>query len=261
MAMPKKSVSRYQNPLDLYLSSESDDYDHFAFLARQFKAEPFDANGFKTELVAKLNKYSYGRKQHEGDGKTFHEILTDAGALDILLEPSMLSELRRCILMKNIGARDRELQRGKKAFDGTTLHDHNKEAKQIIRELNLTEQISDKYKNFVDFEKLWDEMDRQYRRHLRFILSSTKYRASRSVFLTGRVPDKRTTKPKNEDVATKVAIYRTLQQKLQTHDAKTTGLSDRVLRQLAELVFAASTAQSPSDGQNLYRAAKRASRP
>lgn len=255
--MVKKTGSTYQNPLDLYLNSEPDDYDHLAILARRLLDEPFDANCAKTELVAKLKKFEYLRKQHKGHGKTFHEILTDASALDTLLEPSMLCELRKCMLLKKIGARDRELQHEKKAVDGKTLRDHDKEAKQIVRDLTLTEQIGDKYKNFVDFEKLWDELDRRYRRHLRFILSSTKYRASRSVLLTGQAPGKRPTKPKDEDVATKVALYSTLRQKLQTHEAERMGLSDRVLRQLAELIFVSSNVH-PSDGQNLYRAVKRA---
>ena len=139
------------------------------------------------------------------------------------------------MLLKKIAARDLELKRQNKAFDGTTLRDHNKEAKQIMRVLILTEQLSEKYKDFVDFEKLWEELNRRWRRHLRFILSSTKYRASRSVFLTGQASPKRTIKPENEDVATKVALYETLKQRLQTHETKKKGLSKRVLCRLAEL--------------------------
>ena len=51
-----------------------------------------------TRMVSKPNywqsstEYRYVHKQHEGGGKTFCEILTDAGALDIFLGPSMLSE-------------------------------------------------------------------------------------------------------------------------------------------------------------------------
>lgn len=255
--MPKKAVSTYQNPLDLYLNTEPDDFDHLAILARRLLDEPFDANRAKTELVAKLQKFGYLRNHHEGQGKSFHEILTDAGVLDMLLEPSTLWELQKCMLLKTIGARDRELQREKKAVDGKTLRDHDKEARQIERDWTRTEQIGHKYKNFVDFEKLWDELDRRYRRHMRIILSSTKYKASRSVLLTGLAPGKRPTKPKDEDVATKVALYSTLRQKLQTQEAERMGLSDRVLLQLAELIFASADVR-PGDGQSLYRAVKRA---
>lgn len=90
-------------------------------------AEPFDEDAFRAELEAKLKRLHYRRLT--GDGKTFHEILTDAGVLTVLLESSMLRQLWKCILPKKIAQLDRQLEDENKAVDGQALRFHIKQAK------------------------------------------------------------------------------------------------------------------------------------
>ncbi len=63
--------------------------------------------------------------------------------------------------------------------------------------------------------------------------------------------------PRDEDLATKKAIYSTLKQKLQTQKTRKKGIFDVFLRQLAELVWAHRDVQDLTNGQALYRALKR----
>jgi hypothetical protein len=106
-------------------------------------------------------------------------------------------------------------------------------------------------------EKLSEKLESQYRKHMRTLLISTKYRVSRAVLLSGRSLEELRHSPRDEDVATKLAIYRTLKQKLQTKATKRRGIFDIFLCQLAELVWAPRDVANLTDGQALYRALKR----
>jgi hypothetical protein len=255
--MVKKTVSTYQNPLDWFLDTDRDDYDNLTVLARRFRAEPFDADSFRSELVAKLQRLKYQRVTNQrrklpADERTFYEILTDAGVLETLLQPSTLGDLWKCLLLKRIANRDRELEHEKKAVDGNELRFHSGQARQIWRDLGAIEEIVERHNARDEAEKLYEKLNSQLRKHMRILLISTKYRVPRTVLLSGRPLKERRHNPKDENVATKVAIYRTLKEKLQTKATRKKGVFDIFLCQLAELVWAPRDVQKLTTGQTLY---------
>lgn len=243
--MATNAVSTYQHPLDSFLEADPCEYDNLEALARKFAAEPFDECAFRADLVAKLTKFSYQPERLTGNEQTFHEILTQAGVLDLLLESSTLRELRKGILLKKIAERDRELQREKKAFDGETLRFHNDQAKQIWKDLGAFETLFDKY-NAQDEapHRLYEKLNSQGRKHLLTRLMSKKYRTSRDVLLEGR----------DEDLASKKAIVSTLTRKIQTQKNRRRGIFDIFLCQLAELIVAPPDAKDLPNGYDLNKA-------
>jgi len=254
--MPKKSIKAYRNPLNRLLDSDEDNDSGLAFLARRF-AERFDAVSFRTGLIAKLKKHKYQPEKLKGNEKTFYEFLTNVGVLDVLLQDETLHELWQCNLLKKIVQRDRELEVEDKAVDGQPLRDLKKEERRLRKDLDAIGEIAQRNDVREEAERLCEKLDRRYRRLLVLLLISTKYKGARAELLSGRMQEKPGGGPKDEDVATKKAIYLTLKQKLQTKAARSNGLFDRLLCQLAELIWASSDVVSLSDGQNLYRAVRR----
>jgi hypothetical protein len=252
--MVKKTVSTYQNPLDWFLDTDPDDYDNLTLLARRFRAEQFNEDSFRTELVAKLESLKYQSARLTGGEKTFHETLSEAGVLNLLLESSTLRDLWKCTLLNKIAERDRELQREKKAVDGQTLRFHIKQAKRIWKDLGDLEEIFERYNARDEAPvRFYEKLNSQFRDHMRVYLTSTKYRGSRAVLLSGRPLKERRHNPRDEGVWTKLAIYRTLKRKLQTKAAKRRGIFDIFLCQLAELIFSPRDVKNLSNGQALYR--------
>jgi hypothetical protein len=256
-AMAKKTVSESQTTLDWLLNTGSDDQDNLTLLAREIAKGPPDVDSFRKDLEAKLARLRYMRGD-TGYGKTFHDILTDAKVLNVLLHDEVLQELSRWCLLGEIARRGRELEREKKAVDGESLHELNKRANQMLRDLISMEAISDRYDLPDEMEKPSKKLGRRYTDLVKLILAFSKDRMPRYVLFSGETAGTQDKKPKNEDVATKVRIYRTLQQKLQTPETKKNGVTDRVLLQLAELVFAPPNVQSLPVGKALYEAARRA---
>jgi hypothetical protein len=251
--MVKKTVSTYQNPLDWFLDTDPEDYGHLTILARTFAAQQFDEDSFRTELVAKLKRLKYQPARLTGDEKTFHETLSEAGVLNLLLESSTLRELWMCTLLKKIVERDRELEHEKKAVDGQTLRFHSKQARQIRKDLGAIAEIAERYDARDEAEKLSEELHSQFCDHMRILLISTTYRTPRGELLSGRPIEELRNKPRDEDRATQLAIYRTLKRKLQTKAAKRRGIFDIFLCQLAELIFSPRDVKNLSNGQALYR--------
>lgn len=252
--MTRKSIAGSRNPLNSYLDSNEDD-DGLTFIARQF-AEQFDVVSFRIGLVAKLKRVKYqpgGLKRNE---KTFHQVLTNVGVLDALLQEKTLYELGQCTLLKKIVQRARELNENDKAVDGQPLWDLRRKERQLFKDLLSIEEIVERNSSREEAEKLYEGLERKYRRLIRLLLISTKYKGSRADLLSGGIKETLSNKPRDEDVATKVAIYRVLRHELQTKTTKK-GLSDSLLRQLAELVWAPSDVVDLSDGTALYRALRR----
>jgi hypothetical protein len=251
--MVKKTVLKYPNPLDWFLNTEPDDHDNLTVLAKRYAAEPFDVDSFRTELVAKLKRLKYQPAKLTGNEKTFYDTLAEAGALDVLLQASTLRELWRCMLLKKIAQRDRQLERENKDADGRELRFHTKQASQIWKDLGAIAEIVKRYSARDEAEKLSKKLEAQYRKHVRILLSSKKYRIPRDVLLSGRTRKELRHRPRDEDLATKKAIYRTLKNKLQTQATKRKGVFDIFLCQLAELVWAPHDVKKLSNGGNLYR--------
>jgi hypothetical protein len=254
--MAKKSIKAYTNPLNLFLNSDEDCASGLAFLARYF-AETFDPISFRTELIAKLKKHKYQPAKPKGNEKTFHEILKNVGVLDVLLEDDTLRELWQCTLLKTIVQRQRELDEEDKAVDGQSLRDLRKQERQLFKDLCSIEVVAERNDARDEAEKLYEKLERRYHRMMRLLLISTRYQGSRSELLSGEIQHKPGGGPKDEDVAIKIAIYRTLKQRLQNNSTRRKGLFIIVLCQLAERIWSTSDSFDSSDGNNLYRAVRR----
>jgi|BogFormECP03_OM2_1039629.scaffolds.fasta_scaffold02904_1 hypothetical protein len=254
--MTKKSIKGYTNPLNLFLSSDEDCASGLAFIARYF-AQTFDLISFRTELIAKLKKHKYQPANRKGNEKTFHEILATVGVPDVLLKDNTLHELWQCTLLKTIVQRHRELNEECRAVDGQSLRDLRKQERQLFKDLRAIEVVAQRNDARGEAEKLYEKLERRYHRLMRLLLISTRYKGSRSELLSGEFQDKPGGGPKDEDVATKIAIYQTLEQRLQTKKAKNKGLFNILLCQLAEIIWASSDEINVSDGKNLYRAVRR----
>lgn len=254
--MTKKSITAYRNPLNRFLDSDEDCASGLEFIARHF-AEPFDPVSFQTRLIAKLKSHRYRPAVLKGNEKTFHEILTNAGVLDVLLQNESLYELWQCILLKKIVQHSRDLEKEHKAVDGQPLRDLMKKERQLSKDLTAIDEIARRYDFVKEAEELCKKLDRKYRDILILQLISTKYKGSRAELLSGGMEDKPSKNPRDEDVAAKRAIFRTLQNRLKTRKKGSKKLYTILLCQLAELIWAAPDSNALSNGINLYTHLKR----
>jgi hypothetical protein len=254
-AMTKKSISGHRNPVTSYLESNEDN-DGLAYIARRF-AEPFDAGSFRVGLVAKLKRFKYQPAKLKGNEKTFHQILTEVGVLDLLLRDETLFELWQCTLLKKIVQRAREFDENDQAADGQPLRDIRKKERQVYKDMLAIEEIADRNNSRKESVALHERLERKYIRLAILLLISTKYKGSRAELLSGRTEETFSKGPRDEDVATKRAIFHVLKERLQTKKTKKKGLFDILLCQVAELVWASSDAAVLSNGQSLYRDLKR----
>ncbi len=254
--MTKRSITAYRNPLNRFLDSDEDCASGLEFIARHF-AEPFDPFSFQTRLIAKLKSHRYRPAVLKGNEKTFHEVLTNAGVLDVLLQNESLYELWQCTFLKKIVQHARDLEKDHKAVDGQPLRELRKKERQLYKDLLAVELIADRNNSQEDAQRLHDGLERKYIRLAVLLMISTKYKGSRAELLSGRKEEKPFKNPRDEDVATKRAIFHALKERLQTKKTKKRGLFDIFLCQLAELVWAPADAVFLSDGQSLYRDLKR----
>ena len=254
--MPK-IVSKYQHPLDWFLAeSEFDDNTRLRVVARQYATEQFDADSFWRELKAKLEEFRYPQPSPREDKSTFYEILKSAGVLDVLSHRDTLRELWKCLLLEKIIARDRELETDRKASSGETLQFHKKEALQILDDLKAIDRIADKYDARSLTANFYKKVSRKFRRHV-YLAMESRHTGSRAELLGGRSKKRLAVAPRSEELATQVAIYRTLRNRLQSTKVKKKRISDIFLCQLSELIAAVPNIKKLSNGENLQKAVKR----
>jgi hypothetical protein len=258
--MAMRSVSTYRNPLDWFLDRNEDDYEtRLDFIARQFTKEPFDVAAFRGELVAKLLRLPY-LSPHSAVAapKTFHQILSDAGVLNVLLHSNTLRELWKCLLLRKIVARDRELEDKGMAVSGHPLKFHEQEARKIYKDLITIREITARYHAHELTHNLEEKLSQEFRNHIDLALHVLpKYQGSRAELLGGRPKSELSTEPRDEGLASQMATYRTLQPKLQNARTKKKGISGIFLCQLSELIGARPNVQSLNNGESLAKALNR----
>jgi hypothetical protein len=254
--MATKPASPYQNPLDRFLGRKEDDYEtRLDFIARQFAELPFDEGSFRRELEQKLKTFQYPQPNPRGDARTFHDILNSSGVLEILLHSDTLRELWKCLLLKKIIARDRELEKKGLAVSGHPLEFHERIAKQIYEHLGVIRDIAATYDAHELAQGLEEKIGQEFRKHMDIALHKMpKYQGSRAELLGGRSKKELPTKSWKEELVTQMEIYRTLKPKLQNTHTEKGGISGIFLCQLSELVSAAPDAVRLKNGQSLWRA-------
>lgn len=254
--MPK-TVSTYQHPLDWFLGqSEFDDDTRLRAVARQYATEQFDADSFWDDLTAKLKGFRYPQPNPGADKSTFYEILKNAGLLEVLLHRSTLRELWKCALLEKIVARDRKLESERKAGSGSTLRFHKRMARQILEHLNTIEDIAETYDAQDLTAKLYDRVSRDFRQHV-YLAMHSNHTGSRGELLGGRYKKQLAVMPRSEELATQIAIYRTLRNRFQNTNQDRKGISAIFLCQLSELIAAGPNIKKLSNGENLQKALKR----
>jgi hypothetical protein len=254
------SVSTYRSPLDWFLDRNEDDYEtRLDFIARQFAKQPFDVTAFRGELVAKLRRLPY-LSPHSAVAapKTFYQILSEAGVLKVLLHSDTLRELWKCLLLRKIVARDRELEDKGMAVSGHPLKFHEQEARKIYKDLITIREITARYHAHELTHDLEEKLSQEFRNHIDLALHvRSKYQGSRAELLGGRPKSELSTEPRDEGLASQMATYRTLQPKLQNARTEKKGISGIFLCQLSELIGAPPDVQSLNNGESLAKALTR----
>jgi hypothetical protein len=269
LRVPRGEDALTVNPLRRYLEGLDFGPDsRLAVLALAAAAEPFNLEQFHAELVAKLKRLKYPQPQPREKDKTFHNILVEAGRLGVLLRPSTLYELWQCLQLKKIIERDRKLELTDRSMPGFPVRFHQSLVEEISRHVQVVEALARRHGAEGRMEKYIEAVHRQLRDEARTFLLSARYKGAREELLSGRRtadPFARRGRrgsrgPRNEERAAQTTIYWVLKSKLQTKRSRDAGISDALLRQLAELVLADPAVKDLSDGEAIRRFIERLSR-
>lgn len=258
--MAKKPPSTYRNPLDWFLNQKEGDYEtRLDFIARQFAAQPFNVTAFRSELIAKLRRLPYlSPNSVVVAPTTFHQILKKARVLDVLLHPDTLRALWKCLLLKKIVARDRELDEKGLAVSDHPLKFHERMARKSYKDLVAIREIASTNDAHELTRDLEEKLSQEFRKHIDLALHKMpRYQGNRAELLVGRPHIELSTQPRDEERASQMATYRTLLPKLQNARTEKLGISGIFLCQLSELIGAPPDAQLLSDGQSLAKALTR----
>jgi hypothetical protein len=264
----------YQHPLNsyLYLSPDSG-----AFVL-EYPQQPFDAEQLRAGLSEKLNRLHYPQPAHEHleKGKTFAQILENAGVLPDLLSEDTLRELWKSLALKNVLERSRELSDKKQSVLGVPLKEHSRIVREIQKDIDTLKTIADKYElknTLLQLDKMSRKsMDELITIFLSGYLSGRRVHGRQLLIFTLPVPEwktnlprrgrrrlpkssapRRVPKPRIEDTRIQALIYQTLEQRLQNPTTYQNGIDDIFLCQLAELVWAPADVRQLSDGESLRR--------
>lgn len=252
----------YQNPLDWFLRRKEDDYEtRLDFVARQFAAQPFQATIFRSELIAKLRGLRYS-SPHSAlvTSKTFYQVLKEAGVLGKLLDRDTLENLWKCLLLKKIVERDRQLEETAIAVSGYPLKFHERMAKELFNSLFAIRAVAATYEAHELLQELDEKLSYEFRNHINLALHlRPRYQGSRAELLSGRPKKEISSEPRDEERASQMAIYRELEPKLLNQRTEKRGISSIFLCQLSELISAPPLTPGLrlSDGQTLQRALTR----
>ena len=258
--MATKPTSTYQNPLEWFLGQKEDDYEtQLDILARESALQSFNATAFQRELIEKLRALRYLSPHANALApKTFHQILKGARVLGVLLHRDTLRELWKCLLLKEIAANDSYLKTKRLAVSRRPLKFHQQMATQLYKCLLAIQEIAATFDAHELTRDLEEEIGQEFRKHIHLALHRwPKYQGSRAELLGGLPSEGLAIEPRDGDLASSMAIYRTLQPKLKNTRTERSGISGNFLCQLSELIGAHPGVQSLSNGESLARALKR----
>jgi hypothetical protein len=251
--------SSHQHPLDWFLKWVDDESEsRLAFLARQIAAQPFNADVFREELTAKLERLRYPQPDREqGIGKeTFYAILERADLLPLILQEDTLRALWKHRLLKDLFQRDSELKEKHLSVEGTPLREHRRRVRQVQRDLGTLERIADEYDLDRYMAESYEKMEGEILKARRPILTS-EYPGSKSELLLGRPAKELSSDVRSEDTVIQANIYLTLKQRLQTRETAIRDIYDIFLCQLSELIWARPDVRGLSNGETIRKMANR----
>jgi hypothetical protein len=255
---PKKTKSSpvtATSPLSAFLANIfEDDESRLASVTTQtVKAnQRTDLQPFCDELVAKLQRLQYPQppKRTERVKRTFYERLKTADCLEIVLRPSTLGELRNCLLIPEIIARDREVEQNNMSAVGYPVPFHRKlyrEAEE--RRLEIAELMT-KYGKTEWMTKYRLQVEHQFRENVKLVLLSTRYTGRRKELMSGQAAAKLKRDPRDESLAARIAMYWVLRTRLHGNDK----MSDQFIRQLTLLIEAKSDVKELGSDEPLRKA-------
>ena len=222
--------------------------------------EPLNAERFRKELIAKLQKFRYPQPAPSPEERTFHDILKNAGVLGVLLEPKTLRELWKSILLRKIVEHDRELERTGRWSTGKPVEFYKRMARETYKHLEQIQEIAETYDAQGLAEGLYDRVSRDFRNYVRVVIQFGRPSLDRAELLAGAPRKELPSKPTNEERSSDIAIYRTLETKLMNPRTQKKGISAIFTCQLSELVSARPDITGLSNGDSLYRAVHRRSK-
>jgi hypothetical protein len=251
-------------PLDWFLRKRNSGNDRLKTLALQAVEEPFHPESLRIWLIPRLKYFRYPQPHPSTERKTFFEIVENADVLHVLLLDNTLRRLWRCLLLKKIVADDHKLRRQAVASSGQSLQFHREMARRIQEDLDHIVTIGATYRVKKLTAKLYDIVERQLQIH-KTLASESTTTPTHSELLAGRPRGTVRRRPRDEERATQVAIYRVLHARLQTPESRRKGISGIFLCQLSELIsrgiggasFLKPRVEILSDGKTLWRAVKR----
>lgn len=260
--MRKKAISEDQGPLRWFLGQMFDaNESRLAFLAHKTATKTFDAMVFRTELITKLKRLYYPQPDPErGEGKkTFHEILEDAGVIEVLLHEEVLRGLWQRRLLKDLFERDDDLRKKNMSMEGVPISEHWKKVRKIQKDMKILEKLAKEYRMETSMAECYEKVAGECVKAWRPIMT-TRYPDSKAEVILSHPSEELSSSVKSEGTAVQAIIYLWLKNKLQTKSNRRRGISDIFLCQLSELIWANPAVRSLSDGETIRRMASRLSK-
>jgi hypothetical protein len=257
--MKKKSTLEEQGPLQWFLAQTFDaNESRLAFLAQEAATKAFDLVSFKTELVKKLKTLRYPQPDSEQgiSKKTFHEILEQAGVIELLLQEDVLRGLWQRRLLKDLLNLDDEMRAKGLSMEGVLLREHKEKVKKIQKDIGTLERIAKEYDIEAAMAECYEKMARECVKAWRPIMTA-RYPGSKGEIILSRPSNELPHNLRSEHTAIQAIIYLWLKGKLQTKNTKEHGIFDIFLCQLSELIWNGPDAQGLSDGKTIRKMAAR----
>jgi hypothetical protein len=231
-------------PLEQFF--EDNEGTRLAEVARKVFARSFREKRFRAGLLEKLKRILYRDNRGVAD-QTFYCILEKTQRLNAVLRRSTMRELWHCLLIGKAIEIDLKLQKEHLTAIRTPVEFHREVAYEAMRHVQSLEALLKKYKVKASLIGHLPYVEKEIRPQLRRVAQS-KFPGSRQELLSGR--RSASVRTRNAEMAVQAAIYRVLTNKLQDTEAKKSPISNRFLRQLAQLVAQDPRNQSPMMGDS-----------
>jgi len=179
--------------------------------------------------------------------------------IGVLLKPKTLRELWKSILLRKIVEHERELERTDCWSTGKPMGFYKRMASETYKHLEQIQEIAETYDAQELAEGLYDRVSRDFRNYVGVVIQSSRPALDRAELLAGAPRKELPSKPRKEELASQIAIYRSLETKLMNPRTEKKGISVKFVCQLSELVSARPDVTRLSDGDSLYRALHRRS--
>jgi hypothetical protein len=215
-----------------------------------------DLKLFRKAITAKLKTVRYWPPDSKIHGDTVERILRRAGVLQKILNPVVLENIRKWVMLNRAFEKERESRSSGKSTEGLPLQFHKTFMTELRRHSDEIEDIALKYSAEKGIKSHLSVLKHEFRRQFRYLSAVNNLQTWPNL----RLDSKGKYAPRNDEIAVKGKLFLFMKKELQTAQTKQLGVSDQFLRQLTELTVSSLDSPHVLSGEAV-RYAEKVARP